>query len=351
MSEKPPQTSPSTPTPAPSKPVPPKSAPPKPVPPKPVPPKSKPAKKGGIGCFSYLLIVSILLSGSVYFAYQQPLLRPYLEKYWDQLRTNITSRIPYGSDTPAVESRKPVTVTIAKKTPAEKKPVEKKPAEKPKPKPKPEPTVRPADNVQSSAQFKELKDDIARLQIAQSETSRRVGLLSSDNDDARDFTGLEVSLIDLRLRHSGDTAAAAADLAKLSSVPGISPQWLAREIARLQNAASRGQIASVLEKLLRLYPSHESPPPESVKLDGVAGTLAGWFNVRRVDEVGGGENIREILLRMELLFLTGQRETYLHELESLAARPPVSDPNVALHLQTLQKFGAPEYFLTVEDKP
>ena len=334
MSEKPPQTSPSSPTPAPSQPVPPKSAPPKPV-----PPKSKPAKKGGIGCFSYLLIVSVLLSGGVYFAYQQPLLRPHLENYWGQLRANITARIPYGGDTPAAETRKPVTVTIAKNTPAE------------KPKPKPAPAVRPADNVQSSAPFKELQDDIVRLQIAQSETSRRVGLLSADNDDARDFTALDVSFIDLRLRHSGDTAAAADGLAKLSGASNINPQWLAREIARLRNAASRGQIASVLEKLLRLYPSHESPPPASVKLDGVAGTLAGWFNVRRVDEAGGGENIRETLLRMELLFLTGQREAYLHALESLAARPPVSDPNVALHLQTLQKFGAPEYFLSVEDKP
>ena len=297
-----------------------------------------------MGCFSYLLIVSVLLSGGVYFAYQQPSLRPHLEKYWDQLRANITARIPYGGDTPGAETKEPVTVTIAKKTPAEKTPAE-------KPKPPPGPIVRPADNVQSSRQFNELKDDIVRLQIAQSETSRRVGLLSSDNNDARDFTALDVSLIDLRLRHSGDTAAAADGLAKLSGAPGINPQWLAREIARLRNAASRGQIASVLEKLLRLYPSHESPPPASAELDGVAGTLAGWFNVRRVDEVGGGENIREILLRMELLFLTGQRGTYLHELESLAARPPVADPNVALHLQTLQKFGAPEYFLTVEDKP
>ena len=321
---------------------PPKSAPKTSSPPRPVPPKPKPKSKGGMGFFSYLLIVIILLSGGVYFAYQQPSLRPHIEAhvktYWEKLRANIASRMSSSKEDTSTTAKKPVTVTIAKRTPEP----------KPAPTPSPAPVVSSSNAPGFASEIKEIKDAVARLQIGQGETSRRLDSL--DRHEEQDLTGLHISMIDLRLRHSGDTSSAAAELSKLSNAPNINPQWLAKEITRLQNSASRERIASILQKLLRLHPPHEAPPAAATELEGVSASLAKLFNVRRVDESVVDDTIRETLLRMELLFLTGQRAAYLHELEGVAVRSQHSDPNVALHFQTLQNFGAPEYFLA-EQKP
>ena len=172
----------------------------------------------------------------------------------------------------------------------------------------------------------------------------------------------QLLLIDIKLRQSGDTEAAAQALLPLQNADGIDTYWLTGEIARLQNIPAKSKIIAVINTLRQItgkQPVTLAAAPEiKNRSDSVWGQfqslLISLFNIERgADEatrsLAAATATQEILTRMEVLFTTNQSAAYLAALADLAAvqtdafGAPVR--NVAVHIQALQKFGAPQYYL------
>lgn len=194
---------------------------------------------------------------------------------------------------------------------------------------------------QSVADMQEEMDDLRERQADEAARLARVesGALASPSS-----SGWRLQLIDLRLRQSGDAAAAARDLSMLRSRHGVSSPWLDAEADRLRNAESRARIAGVLQGLLRDARRAAENPPQIFAGSAPAAFLVSLFNIRRADE-GGTPGVLEDLRRLELLFLSGQREAYLEALDDFAARGVFAGENAQLQIDVLKKFGAPRYAL------
>ena len=314
----------------------------------PPPPTTPPARRWGLRLLGGFLAIVACFGGGGYLAYQQPFLRPYLQPHWHQFLAQIpfvsppppnttpkTTRQspPIAETTPAVSDDNPPpktaapTTTIAPATTARN-------TETP-------PTNRNLVNVRE--QIADLRDTIARLQLQQNTQNRRITELAQSPDAA-----IQLELIDLRLRQSGDTQTAANSLLTLQNNPAASPLWLADEIARLQNAPSRTQIVLILQKLLPGVPNaSSSAAPDNSPAD----FMIKLFNIRHT-AAPDAARYQQHLQRMELLFLTGQRTAYLSALDTFANRfAHIAEPNIALNIKLLQKFGAPLYALNYGNTP
>ncbi|MGI9306741.1 MAG: hypothetical protein ACR2P5_05490 [Gammaproteobacteria bacterium] len=323
----------------------PKSAPSQTAPPpKPAPPPM-PAKRGGFRAFLRRLalrfaVLAAVLGGGGYYAYQQPAVQPYMDKIIAFAAPAV--RRMFGMQAPPQNTGAADAVenTAANAAPDAA-----------------DSLAGAADdgsfsggvssngnssNAAGGADLRDImrrlaaaEDEVARLRRAQDAAARRSALSPAGESGAAE-TELRLQIIDLRLRQSGDTAAAAAALSLLREAEGIDRVLLDREIARLQNAASKSQIAAAIAKLSRL--SAAAPPDTESAVSGLLGVL----RARRSGENGGAARLQ----RMELLWLTGRREAYLDALDDIAANPlSGADPNIPLLVENLQKYGAPKYAL------
>lgn len=358
----------------------------------PAPPKSAsappadkpPAKKGGFSRWAirwlavYPLLLAFAAGGVLYAAYQQPKLRPYLQPHWHNFaarvpllrRTVPAPAPPEIADTAEIAETAAPPETTPETVPATATEIVAA-ADSPA-----IPSAAPADSFaaaetagdsfaaasadsdfrrrdeQFAAQIARMRDEITRLRDEIARTRNAVHTRNRAAPDAE--TRLE--LIDLRLRLDGDSAAAAAALSSLQNAPELDSQWLAAEIARLKNTASRGQIADTLQKMIRLS-AHDSAAAENADAaknaapsaadsygDKAAAALKRIFNVERIAAAASAGPVRR-LRRMETLLLTGRRAAYLSELAEFAARPPPADADIAPLTRALQEFGAPIYAL------
>ena len=350
------------------------------------PPSSQKRKGGGFfrRLFWYLILLAILASGAIYGLWQIEMLRPYMLPHLQKVQESTIARIPFvpaewmplpvdasdiqaqsdtadnvmvsESEVASSESALEVPIEFSESSPGVAPDETEVPAQSASNADTDLPdstsgdlsdsfsslgasTSRASGQDEEKQQLVRLRDSVARLEFLQQETDERIARIAGARD-----SDLQLNLIDLRLRFSGDPAAAARSLSVLRKAPGVNAVWLNAEIERLQNTPSRAQVVRALQQLLRLADVAAAEPPSGPGAGGIVGSLQKIFRVRRT--VHSGTEVREQLRRLELLFLTGQRETYLTVLGEFAARPAFSsDPNVPLHLESLQKFGAPEYAL------
>ena len=208
-----------------------------------------------------------------------------------------------------------------------------------------------------------LQEAVARLQLDGAAFNESVRRLDGARAESLDSADLQLQLIDLRLRQSGDTAAAVRDLLPLRNAAGIDQQWLAAEIARLQNAPSKNTVAEALHSLVVAADSSFSGPDfqsdfaaadsefqtaaDSSALSRLQSSLFSLLKIRRVHSAAAAP--AQAMRRLEVLFLSGRRLAYLRELESLESLSSGS-AGVAREIGALRQYGAPEYFLNLDSR-
>lgn len=281
-------------------------------------------KRGGRGYLVFVFILALL--GGGYYAYEKTPLKAPMQKIagWlyhlsDKKPTAKTKVSPAPTSAPAVtadKTAKPLPVLI--------------------PKPLPKNLSAATDNAVQEA-LAQLRETVARLQLSQHAADAQLQKLGATA--AAPDHNIRLSLIDLRLQLSGDTAAASSSLAALGDTGAIDRQWLATEVIRLQHMPNRNKIARIIQKLLA---AANNRPPAATTTGTAAGIFTSLFNVRKVSADTAADN-RPLLRRLEVLLLTGQRQAYLLVLNDFAARNQSADSNIELQISLLQKFGAPVY--------
>ncbi|MBE8158604.1 MAG: hypothetical protein HAW59_04345 [Betaproteobacteria bacterium] len=329
--------------------------------PKPAP-KSAARKSGGVvravrRFAVFLLLAAVLLAGGGYYAYQQPALRPYVKKII--ALSPPAARLLREKQTAAA----PTTAAPKNTLPKENAPLENAPDNAPdiaaarevSPAPAqqntaPKNIIIPIDTPDSFSQNNEnggvaaaarAEELIARLAAAEQTAAK---LLRAWQTSRRAAADMQLQMIDLRLRQSGAPAAAAAALSPLQKNADIDQAWLSGEIARLQKMPPKKQIAETIRKLARLENAARTQKSAAPPV------LDGLMEVLRSRHGGAPSDGR--LQTLELLWLTGRRETYAAALADIVQHPPAgADPNIVLLVDDLQKFGAPHYALNYGDLP
>jgi hypothetical protein len=208
----------------------------------------------------------------------------------------------------------------------------------------------------------ELRNEIVLLKQQQVVLQSRLAELSSAQASAFPID-IRLQLIDIQLRQSGDTAAAAAALLQLQDDEGIDVHWLSGEVRRLQETPNRKKIITIINDLAEKNATHyrqtdlDPEVTESGFLADVQAMFKNTFNLRRVENNGNLTAphidefaVRQQLARLEILLIGSQRAPYQQALNSLVAEwnlPVDADRNIAVQLQLLQKFGAPMYYLNL----
>ena len=335
---------------------------------------AKPAAKGGFGRFLRrwifrLLMLGALLGGGFYYANQQPALQPYTQKIADAILppqfappTEESSPTPQedsadskndfaaaDSDSDSADFESPLPDNIAADSKTESKSEE---------------MFLESPDSETERKIATLQEAVARLQLDGAAFNESVRRLDGARAESLDSADLQLQLIDLRLRQSGDTAAAVRDLLPLRNAAGIDQQWLAAEIARLQNAPSKNTVAEALHSLVVAADSSFSGPDfqsdfaaadsefqadaaDSSALSRLQSSLFSLLKIRRVHSAAAAP--AQAMRRLEVLFLSGRRLAYLRELESLESLSSGS-AGVAREIGALRQYGAPEYFLNLDSR-
>ena len=332
---------------------------------------AKPAAKGGFGRFLRrwifrLLMLGALLGGGFYYANQQPALQPYTQKIAAAiLPPQFAPTMEESSPPPREDSADSKNDFVAADSDSDSADFESSP---------------PVDSIADSESNSEtmflespdseterkiatLQEAVARLQLDGAAVNESVRRLDGARAESLDSADLQLQLIDLRLRQSGDTAAAVRDLLPLRNAAGIDQQWLAAEIARLQNAPSKNTVAEALHSLVVAADSSFSGPDfqsdfaaadsefqtdaDSSALSRLQGSLFSLLKIRRVHSAAAAP--AQAMRRLEVLFLSGRRLAYLRELESLESLSSGS-AGVAREIGALRQYGAPEYFLNLDSR-
>ena len=329
---------------------------------------AKPAAKGGFGRFLRrwifrLLMLGALLGGGFYYADQQPALQPYTQKIAAAIlppqfapMTEESSPPPredfadskndFAAADSDFESPPPDDIAVDSKTESNS-----------------ETMFLESPDSETERKIATLQEAVARLQLDGAAVNESVRRLDGARAESLDSADLQLQLIDLRLRQSGDTAAAVRDLLPLRNAAGIDQQWLAAEIARLQNAPSKNTVAEALHSLVVAADSSFSGPDfqsdfaaadsefqadaDSSALSRLQSSLFSLLKIRRVHSAAAAP--AQAMRRLEVLFLSGRRLAYLRELESLESLSSGS-AGVAREIGTLRQYGAPEYFLNLDSR-
>ncbi len=316
----------------------------------------------------WFIFLCIIVGGGGFYANQQPSLKPYVEKVIDF----VVAQIPPDSKKDTPERIAKPSISLLRKSQeaqesqgAQKTQISEEQRTQPENESQYHETSQvtviqsitgisvndtlqtsnsPADKIAALESYIiDLQNAVARLQIATSDINNRFSQLSSEQTVQ---INLQLQIIDLKLRQTGDTNAAVEELLSLQNQPQINPHWLASEIIRLQNTVTKNKIVAVLQMLLRDSSAANTTDP--VTSNSVGEAFVSIFNVRRAADSNNTDDA-DIIQRMQLLFLGGQRASYLHALETLASQPPATR-NRALQIEILQKYGAPDYSLNLDER-
>ena len=182
---------------------------------------------------------------------------------------------------------------------------------------------------------------------------RRLAQMPAPVDSAQAAV-VQLQFIDLALRATGNTAAAAAALESLAEAANdeARARLLRAEATRLREAPERKSITAAIGKLRELLADVKDLPVQYESGKGAAVDFV--FAVLRVSKVSEGKTraagLDETLQRMEWLITVGRSEAYLNELGDAAAKwrraqTPADDSNIARLFERLQEMGAPQYRL------
>ena len=331
---------------------------------------AKPAAKGGFGRFLRrwifrLLMLGALLGGGFYYANQQPALQPYTQKIAAAiLPPQFAPTMEESSPPPREDSADSKNDFAAADSDSDSADFESPPVDSiADSESNSETMFLESPDSETERKITTLQEAVARLQLDGAAFNESVRRLDGARADAFDSADLQLQLIDLRLRQSGDTAAAVRDLLPLRNAAGIDQQWLAAEIARLQNAPSKNTVAEALHSLVVAADSSFSGPDfqsdfaaadsefqtdaDSSALSRLQGSLFSLLKIRRVHSAAAAP--AQAMRRLEVLFLSGRRLAYLRELESLESLSSGS-AGVAREIGALRQYGAPEYFLNLDSR-
>ena len=172
--------------------------------------------------------------------------------------------------------------------------------------------------------------------------------------DSAQAAVVQLQFIDLALRATGNTAAAAAALESLADAANdeARARLLRAEATRLREAPERKSITAAIGKLRELLADVKDLPVQYESGKGAAVDFV--FALLRVSKVSEGKTraagLDETLQRMEWLITVGRSEAYLNELGGAAAKwqraqTPADDSNIARLFERLQEMGAPQYRL------
>ena len=331
---------------------------------------AKPAAKGGFGRFLRrwifrLLMLGALLGGGFYYANQQPALQPYTQKIAAAiLPPQFAPPMEESSPPPREDSADSKNDFAAADSDSDSADFESPPVDSiADSESNSETMFLESPDSETERKIATLQEAVARLQLDGAAFNESVRRLDGARAESLDSADLQLQLIDLRLRQSGDTAAAVRDLLPLRNAAGIDQQWLAAEIARLQNAPSKNTVAEALHSLVVAADSSFSGPDfqsdfaaadsefqadaDSSALSRLQSSLFSLLKIRRVHSAAAAP--AQAMRRLEVLFLSGRRLAYLRELESLESLSSGS-AGVAREIGTLRQYGAPEYFLNLDSR-
>ena len=331
---------------------------------------AKPAAKGGFGRFLRrwifrLLMLGALLGGGFYYANQQPALQPYTQKIAAAiLPPQFAPTMEESSPPPREDSADSKNDFVAADSDSDSADFESPPVDSiADSESNSETMFLESPDSETERKIATLQEAVARLQLDGAAFNESVRRLDGARAESLDSADLQLQLIDLRLRQSGDTAAAVRDLLPLRNAAGIDQQWLAAEIARLQNAPSKNTVAEALHSLVVAADASFSGPDfqsdfaaadsefqadaDSSALSRLQSSLFSLLKIRRVHSAAAAP--AQAMRRLEVLFLSGRRLAYLRELESLESLSSGS-AGVAREIDTLRQYGAPEYFLNLDSR-
>ena len=331
---------------------------------------AKPAAKGGFGRFLRrwifrLLMLGALLGGGFYYANQQPALQPYTQKIAAAiLPPQFAPTMEESSPPPREDSADSKNDFVAADSDSDSADFESPPVDSiADSESNSETMFLESPDSETERKIATLQEAVARMQLDGAAFNESVRRLDGARAESLDSADLQLQLIDLRLRQSGDTAAAVRDLLPLRNAAGIDQQWLAAEIARLQNAPSKNTVAEALHSLVVAADASFSGPDfqsdfaaadsefqadaDSSALSRLQSSLFSLLKIRRVHSAAAAP--AQAMRRLEVLFLSGRRLAYLRELESLESLSSGS-AGVAREIDTLRQYGAPEYFLNLDSR-
>ena len=331
---------------------------------------AKPAAKGGFGRFLRrwifrLLMLGALLGGGFYYANQQPALQPYTQKIAAAiLPPQFAPTMEESSPPPREDSADSKNDFVAADSDSDSADFESPPVDSiADSESNSETMFLESPDSETERKIATLQEAVARLQLDGAAFNESVRRLDGARAESLDSADLQLQLIDLRLRQSGDTAAAVRDLLPLRNAAGIDQQWLAAEIARLQNAPSKNTVAEALHSLVVAADASFSGPDfqsdfaaadsefqadaDSSALSRLQSSLFSLLKIRRVHSAAAAP--AQAMRRLEVLFLSGRRLAYLRELESLESLSSGS-AGVAREIGALRQYGAPEYFLNLDSR-
>ncbi len=165
---------------------------------------------------------------------------------------------------------------------------------------------------------------------------------------------MQLQFIDLALRATGNSGAAAAALDSLADAAGDEARGrlLRAEARRLRKMPERKRITDSIGKLRELLAETDDiPAPLPSPGDGAAGFFRELLKVQKLSEgKTRAAGLDASLERMELLILAGRRGEYLRELSAAAEHwrrtgTAADDGNIALLFSRLEEIGAPRYRL------
>lgn len=155
--------------------------------------------------------------------------------------------------------------------------------------------------------------------------------------------GLQVQVIALQLRLSGETAAAAAALNALAAglEDTVAARTLLDEAVRLEGVPARATLLRVLEEVLS--PAVETAGPAAGE-GGVGEVVKALFKVQHTPAGGLGHRARAQLAQLHLHLLTQREEAYWQLLHTMRAAGQ-HNAVVAEVLERLLAHGKPDYQL------
>ena len=310
-------------------------------------------------------MLGALLGGGFYYANQQPALQPYTQKIAAAiLPPQFAPPMEESSPPPREDSADSKNDFAAADSDSDSADFESPPVDSiADSESNSETMFLESPDSETERKIATLQEAVARLQLDGAAVNESVRRLDGARAESLDSADLQLQLIDLRLRQSGDTAAAVRDLLPLRNAAGIDQQWLAAEIARLQNAPSKNTVAEALHSLVAAADSSFSGPDfqsdfaaadsefqadaDSSALSRLQSSLFSLLKIRRVHSAAAAP--AQAMRRLEVLFLSGRRLAYLRELESLESLSSGS-AGVAREIGALRQYGAPEYFLNLDSR-
>ena len=220
----------------------------------------------------------------------------------------------------------------------------------------------PADQL--TRQLKDNEQRYAQLAVAVAAVKESAALPRGEGNG--DNTDIRLRLINLELRLSGDSAAAAAALQQLVTdsvdrVDNTRREWFEREITRLQAMPTRGALLAVLRRNAGATPTASATATPANSTDEAAAendNSGGWrekleslLNIRRTHQTTTAPHATTakdpasaLLARLELLLLSGQDEAYWRLLQN-ATDNATAITNATMATDKLRRFGAPDYRL------